>query len=151
MGCNWHVQNVSHNDSLHNTACNLVYRVRRMQWRWEQVETGQPGSAVILAGMGSRWYHVADKSHSSCPPKETGDVLVLNQQLWQDISLQMSLVHPHLHPRVTCPQGTATPHSACDLFFIDCNFQSKEREFYTNQKQRYVWVESLRLYLKGKK
>lgn len=104
MECNWHVQNVSHNDALHNTACNLVYRVRGMKWRWEQWGTGQPGSAVILAGMGSWWYHVADKSHSSCPPKEIGDVLVLNQQLWQDISLQMSLVQPHPHPRVTCPK-----------------------------------------------
>lgn len=137
MEYNWHVQNVLHNDSPHNTACNPVYRLRGMRQRWEQLQTWQPGSAVILAGMKS-WHHVADKSHSSCQPKGTGDVLLLNQQLWQNLSLQMSLVHPHLQPKATCLQGTATPHSACALCFTDYIFQSKARDSYTSQKQRYV-------------
>lgn len=100
---------------------------------------------------GKSWHHVADKSHSSCQPKGTGDILLLNQQLWQNISLQMSLVHPHLQPKAPCLQGTATPHPACALCFTDYIFQSKAKDFYTSQKQRYVWLVSLRLYLKGKK
>lgn len=137
MECNWHVQNVFHNDSPHNTVCSLVYSLRGKRWRWEQLEPWQPGSAVILAGMGSGWYHIADKSHSSCQPKEIGGVLLLNQQLWQNSSLQMSLAHPHFHPKATCLQGTTTPHAACALYFTDYIFQSKARDFYTNKKQRY--------------
>lgn len=49
-------------------------------------------SAEILAGMGTRWHHVADKLHSTCQPGEIGDVL-LNQQLWQNIFLHMKLLH----------------------------------------------------------
>lgn len=63
----------------------------------------------------------------------------------------MNLVHPRLHPKVTCLQGVTTPHSACALYFTDYIFQSKARDFYTNQKQSCIWLESLRLHLKGKK
>lgn len=34
---------------------------------------------------------------------------------------------------------------------LTVTFRAKQETFYTNQKQRSVWVESLRLYLKGKK
>lgn len=54
-------------------------------------------------------------------------------------------------PKLPAPnvQPPLTQHVL--LYLIDCNFQSKARDFYTNQKQRSVWVESLSLYPKGKK
>lgn len=57
------------------------------------MEKLQSCSVEILSGMGTQWHHVANKLRSTCQPRQIGENVLLNQQLWQNVFLQMKFLH----------------------------------------------------------
>lgn len=46
---------------------------QRSNGGWSRVKTPRPGSVVLPAGLGTRWYHAAVKPHSSCQMGNIGE------------------------------------------------------------------------------
>lgn len=97
MECTWHAGNLFLD--VDTATLSTCWEGRR----WSKVETPQPGSAGIPAGMGTPWDQKLIKHRAA----KTGEaVLLLKQQLGWNHSPQINLVHYNLIVRLT---HTSTP------------------------------------------
>lgn len=73
-----------------------------------------PGYVEIFAKMGVQWYPIADKHHSSCQPRETGDNVLLPSQ-----QLLMNLIHYNLIMILTHISNPKLPASKVRPFLAE--------------------------------